>query len=64
MEWIKCSEKMPAKNEMVFFYNGQVARGRYCGDGFVHSFYIGTVRNVTHWMPCDGYPDKPQPPEE
>lgn len=64
MEWIKCSERMPAKHEMVFFFNGNVTSGRYCDGGFVHSFCVGTVRNVTHWMPYDDRGARPQPPGE
>ncbi len=65
-DWIKCSDKLPQKNELVgFSFDGKTIRKDIYYPGFngdwesVNSagWYI-SEKNVTHWMPLPNPPDE------
>lgn len=62
MNWIKCSEKLPEKNQKVLFV-GRVSRrerwvvsGTYDGVHFWGEEGWWEDKKVTHWMPTPELP--------
>ena len=64
MEWIKCSERLPGKNESVgYTFDGKDIRNDVYYPGFNGNwesensigFYVNED-NITHWMPLPPVP--------
>lgn len=63
MNWVDCNDGMPDPKSLVYFYNGKVGAGKYCGDGLFISFSIaGNIKGVTHWMHYKIAGKYPEPP--
>ncbi len=64
MEWIKCSDKLPAIDyeEIIVFDSKIVSSGFFSSKTNKFYYFVGDFdydyKYVTHWMPL------PQPPEE
>lgn len=56
-EWIKCSDRMPNRNERVLCYNGEVLFESVWDEIWQDGQNYWELENVTHWMPL------PQPPD-